>query len=151
LLDIVTLKLPPSPTRPDALNVPPAEASCRFSIAIVKLAPLGQLDEIRTFQWPSEPVDASAGEVEITATACATRHDQIALLKVIAPSQKPTSRSRTAGGILTVTEITGVPQIARPTLEPQSREHELDHNRRFQDVQLLTWPSNRTPPCQAQA
>ena len=69
-LDIVTLILPPSPTRPDASNVPPAEASCRFSIAIVKLAPLaqfGRLDEIRTFQWPPERVDASAGEVEMTA------------------------------------------------------------------------------------
>jgi hypothetical protein len=89
-LDIVTLILPPSPTRPEALNMPPAEATSPFSIAIVKLAPLGQserLDEIWTFQWPSKPVDASAGETEMTAAASATRLDQITLLKVIAPSK----------------------------------------------------------------
>src|ERR1700736_6018523 len=53
---MATLILPASPTRPDALNMPPAEATCPFSMAIGKLAPLGQLgrfDEIWTFQWPS--------------------------------------------------------------------------------------------------
>jgi hypothetical protein len=86
---MITLMLPVSPTRPDALNMPLAEATCPFSIEIGKLAPLGQLgrfDDIWTFQWPSYPVDARAGEPEIIAAARMTRLIEIALLKFIAAS-----------------------------------------------------------------
>jgi len=54
--DETTLMMPVSATRPDALNMPPVEATCPFSMAMSKLAPLGQfgrLDEICTFQCPS--------------------------------------------------------------------------------------------------
>ena len=51
-----TLMMPVSATRPDALNMPPVEATCPLSMAMLKLAPLGQFgrfEEICTFQCPS--------------------------------------------------------------------------------------------------
>ncbi|MBR1362981.1 hypothetical protein [Bradyrhizobium ottawaense] len=58
----VTLMLPASATRPDAVTAALVDAICPLLIPIATVAPLPQVsleDEIRTFQAPSKLVDAA--------------------------------------------------------------------------------------------
>ncbi|MBB4259480.1 hypothetical protein [Bradyrhizobium sp. CIR3A] len=80
----VTLMLPASATRPDAVTAALVDAICPLLIPIATVAPLPQVsleDEIRTFQAPSKLVDAafacpqSSGPDRGKDTLAKTSHD----------------------------------------------------------------------------